>query len=103
VHRDFQAREDLQAVLAILEEGTPLHGALRPREQARRARVMIGNEPLPRSLGGCAVVAATYCSGGQPLGSVAVLGPTRLHYARAIALVESMARVTTALFTQLHV
>lgn len=103
VHRDFEAREDLQAVLAALEEGTPLQGALRPREQARQARVMIGKEPLPQSLCGCAIVAATYCSGGQPLGSVAVLGPTRIHYARAIALVESMARVTTALFTQLRV
>jgi heat-inducible transcriptional repressor len=103
VHRDFEAREDLQAVLAALEERTPVSGALRPDEGTRHARVMIGTEALPQSLGGCAIVAATYRSGGQPLGSVAILGPTRLHYARAIALVESMARVTTALFTQLRV
>jgi len=102
-HRDFEAREDLQALFAALEEGTMLHRLLRPQEASKYPRVLIGGEPLPAALGGCSVVAATYYSGGQPLGSVAILGPTRLHYARAIALVESMARVTSRLFTQLRV
>ena len=95
--------DDEEEAPQALEDGTPLHQLLRPQDSSRHPRVMIGGEPLPSALGGCSVVAATYYSGGQPLGSVAILGPTRLHYARAIALVECMARVTSKLFTQLRV
>jgi heat-inducible transcriptional repressor len=102
-NRDFEAREDIQAVLATLEEGRQLTRALGAAGGAGGLRVLIGAERLPASLGGCTVVAATYHCDGHALGSVAVLGPTRLHYARAMALVDSVARVTTTLFSQLRI
>lgn len=91
---------DLQAVVATLEKRSELAELLGSGEAAE-PRVFIGGERMPAALNGCAMVAASYRAGDRGLGSVAVLGPTRLPYARAIALVDSMARVTSSLFAKL--
>ncbi len=99
---EFVAPESLAAVLEVIEERRALAPALEAREQ-QRPRVVIGARPLPRTLEGCALVAATYWSGGHPLGSVAVLGPTRLPYARTIVLVEAIARAASATLRRLGI
>lgn len=100
---EFEAREDLLAVLEIIEQPAELVPALSQEADGDRTRVLIGSEPLPAALGGCSLIMATYGSGGQVLGSVAVLGPTRLPYARAIAVVEAVAVATSALITELGI
>lgn len=100
-HREFGAREDVQVVLEAIERRRELAQLLAAGEDEHEPRVFIGAETLPEALGGCSLVAATYWSGGHALGSVAVLGPTRLPYARAISLVDAIARVTSNLFSQI--
>ena len=41
---------------------------------------------------GCSVVTATYRVGGQPLGSLGVIGPIRMNYARVLAILGHMER-----------
>ena len=95
---DFQAREDLRAVLSILEQRRVLAGFLHPSDDEPDAvRVLIGADGLPEELCGCTRLAASYSSGDSAAGSVALLGPTRLEYARAIGLVRAIARTTTEL------
>lgn len=62
------------------------------------SQVAIGAEnPLP-DLRECSLVTATYRVGDRAVGEIAVLGPTRMHYATAIMAVEAMAeRLSTAL------
>lgn len=98
---DFAGRQDLQAVIETLERRRELVRALTHDTGAHEPRIVIGSEPLPEALEGCSLVAATYWSRGSALGSVAVLGPTRLEYARAISLVDAMARVTSRVFGRL--
>lgn len=98
--RDFEAREDLQAVLEVIGAPSGLAPAL-DIASAGRTRVLIGRQPLPHGLGGCSLVAASYDAGGLTRGTVAVLGPTRLPYGRAIAVVEAVAQATSALAARL--
>lgn len=91
----------LQAVMEAIEQRSELAALLGHPGDTGETRVLIGDGTMPAVLNGCAVVTASYRAGGQTLGSVAVLGPTRLPYARAIGLVDSMARVTSALFIKL--
>jgi hypothetical protein len=44
----------------------------------------------------CTLVSQTYEHDGVPVGSVSILGPTRLQYDRAIASVQATARHLTA-------
>lgn len=101
--REFEAREDLQAVLETIDHPNELFAALQQDGVSTTPRVLIGARPLPAALGGCSLITATYASAGTVLGSVAVLGPTRLPYARAIALVEAVAAATSVLVERLGV
>lgn len=98
---DFAVRNDLQAVIETIERRHGLARVLTQGAGAHEPRVVIGKEPLPDTLESCSVVAAAYWSNGQAVGSVAVLGPTRLPYAHTISLVGAVARITTTLFGQL--
>jgi len=98
---DFEAREELQAVLEVIDEPTELAPALRWMPRSSGTRIVIGREPLPERLGRCALVAAPYGFGGRIRGTVAVLGPTRLPYGRAIAVVEAVAEATSVLISRL--
>lgn len=57
----------------------------------RRVMVRIGSENPLEPIRGCALVSATYHRDNVPVGSVGMLGPTRMVYENAIALVEATA------------
>jgi heat-inducible transcriptional repressor len=98
---DLEAMGDLRTVFQIIEERRLLARALRLAEQSSTPRVVIGCEPLPVGLEHCSLVSATYGGGNTPLGAIAVLGPTRLQYARTIALVDAIASATTTALVRL--
>jgi heat-inducible transcriptional repressor len=51
-------------------------------------RITIGAEHRREEMRDCSVVAATYYVGGRPAGELAIVGPTRMRYGRAISLVR---------------
>ncbi|MBD2021590.1 heat-inducible transcriptional repressor HrcA [Leptolyngbya sp. FACHB-36] len=57
----------------------------------RRVMIRIGSENLLEPIRTCTLISSTYCKGTTPVGSVGVLGPTRMVYENAIALVEAAA------------
>ena len=52
--------------------------------------VSIGSESGVAPLADCSLVVAPYEAGGEPAGAIAVLGPTRMEYARTMAAIEFM-------------
>ena len=82
----FEAVETVREVLAILEQQlvvvTLLRGVL-----DRGLDVAIGAETGVEPLADCSLVVAPYRVDGEDAGSIAVLGPTRMNYARALAAV----------------
>ncbi|NKB90051.1 MAG: heat-inducible transcription repressor HrcA [Acidobacteria bacterium] len=98
---DVETMGDLRTVFEVIEERRLLALALRAEESSDGPRVVIGCEPLPTGLEHCALVSASYGHLDGPHGTVAVLGPTRLQYARTIALVDAIASATTAALVRL--
>lgn len=98
--REFADAEVLRRLFAAVEERTEL-GRVLHRCGATPPRVMIGSERLPEALASCAVIAAGYSSAGRPLGAMGILGPRRMEYARAIPVVDAMARATSDMLTEL--
>ncbi|MNX81817.1 Heat-inducible transcription repressor HrcA [compost metagenome] len=66
------------------------------------ARIAIGSENPLSDFRECSVIAAPYRLGEQVLGEIAVIGPTRMHYAMAIAAVEAMAERLSAALNDLY-
>ena len=63
-------------------------------------RVMIGDENPLSDLARCSVVASTYGAGGQVMGSVGIVGPTRMQYSKVIPLVDYLARLISRFLSE---
>ncbi len=59
--------------------------------RAQGVQLFIGEESGYAALDGCSVVTAAYGTGGRVLGSVGVIGPTRMAYDRVIPVVQATA------------
>jgi heat-inducible transcriptional repressor len=97
--RDFADLERLRELLATIGEKTRLVEILNEcvsRDTAAKGdvQIMIGSENRTPSLQNCTLISAPYRIGdGSAIGTLSVLGPTRIEYARMISVVSYVARV----------
>jgi heat-inducible transcriptional repressor len=95
----FADLDRMRAVLKTLEEKSRLVDLLGRVLDGEGVQVVIGSEnPLP-GLADCSLVTSTYGAGDRVLGTVGVVGPTRMEYARTVALVDHLAKVLTRLLS----
>lgn len=89
----FDAVSTIRQVLTVLEEHYVVVNLLREAVE-RSQRVSIGAEhgadQAFESLLSCSVVAAPFLVDGQHMGTIGILGPTRMDYARARATVSEV-------------
>jgi heat-inducible transcriptional repressor len=98
---DAHAAADLERVRQLLEELEGKSEIARLLDSARTGaatRIFIGSENKLFSLSGSSVIAAPYRGpGGQVVGVVGVIGPTRLNYARVVPMVDFTAQTLSRL------
>jgi heat-inducible transcriptional repressor len=87
----FDAVGTIRQVLTILEQQFVLVSLLRDVLD-RGLSVAIGTEHGVQLLADCSVVVAPYVVDGEALGTVGVLGPTRMHYDQAMAAVAVVSK-----------
>ena len=83
----FDAIETVRRVLAILEQQYVLVTLLRQAIHDDRLTVSIGTEHGVEPLSQCSIVVAPYEYDGMTVGTIGVLGPTRMNYPQAMAAV----------------
>jgi heat-inducible transcriptional repressor len=92
---DFADTERMRELFRIFEEKTRLvkllNECVAPFSQT--VGVRIGGETSIPGLHGCAVITSSYGYGDQLLGSLGVVGPMRMEYARTMSVVNYIARV----------
>jgi heat-inducible transcriptional repressor len=87
----FERRETLRRIYQALERESAILRLLRQAALTPPVSVMIGHEnPLPE-MWEASVVAAPFVAGGGALGTIGVVGPTRMDYIAAIATVREVA------------
>lgn len=96
---EFTDIERMRGLLRALEEKGRLLDLLGRVLEGEGVQVVIGAESRVSDLSDVSLVASTYGAGGRILGTVGIVGPTRMEYARAIALVDYLARVLTRLLS----
>jgi heat-inducible transcriptional repressor len=87
----FQDLSQLNALLEALERRVSLLGVLSAALEQRGIYVRIGTENQMPALRSLSLVAANYGLPQRNLGTVSVIGPTRMDYARAIRTVREAA------------
>lgn len=101
---EFSELQQVQMIMQLLEEEQDqlwsLIFAAPEGETGKRVSVRIGSENPLEPIRSCALISATYQRGDVPVGSVGMLGPTRMVYEDAIALVEATADYLSEALTQ---
>jgi heat-inducible transcriptional repressor len=99
---EFDNATKLRGLLGLLEHEQAMASLLTALNgDGRELQISIGGENPLADLHECSVVSAQYQVGGQVIGEIGVLGPTRMEYARAVSAVETMARYLSATLTRL--
>jgi heat-inducible transcriptional repressor len=97
--RDFADLERLRGLLTTIGEKSRLLEILnecvaRDTHGTNDVQIVIGSENRTPSLQNCTLISAPYrVGGGSAIGTLSVLGPTRIEYARMISIVSYVARV----------
>lgn len=97
--KDFADLERLRGLLSTIGERSRLLQILnecvaRDEKQAGAVQVIIGSENPTPTLQNCSLISAPYRIGdSSAIGTLSVLGPTRIEYARMISIVSYVARV----------
>lgn len=84
---EFQDVERVRGILTMLEEEQFVKSILHT-DEGGALTVTIGRENEVEGLADFSVIRATYHLDGELLGTIAVLGPTRMEYGRAMSLLE---------------
>ena len=95
--QDLSSNMDgLRRLFAAFEEKTTLMQLLEISGHAAGVKIFIGGESDMAPLDDVSVVSAPYEVDGQVLGTVAVIGPTRMAYERVIPIVDVTAKLLSS-------
>lgn len=86
---EFRDVERVRNLLGILEEEKVLKDLLQGGEDSG-LKVTIGSENKFTGIQDCSMVQATYRLNGQIVGTMAVLGPTRMEYGKVISVMDCL-------------
>lgn len=103
-HPEFSEVQQIQTLMHLLEsEQDQLWSLIFESAElgtGKRVTVRIGSENPLEPIRSCALISATYQRGSVPVGSVGMLGPTRMVYENAIAMVEATANYLSEAMSQ---
>jgi len=99
--RDFSSdMGSLRKLFDIFEQKTQLMRLLEVSSKAEGVRIFIGGESLVVPFEELSVVSAPYEVNGQVVGTLGVIGPTRMAYDRMIEIVDITSRLVTNALSQ---
>jgi len=90
----------LRKLFEIFEQKTQLLDILEQSEHADGVKIFIGGDSQLVPLDECSIVTAPYEVDGQVVGTVGVIGPTRMAYERVIPIVDVTAKLVSSALSQ---
>lgn len=90
---EFRDISKLKTLLSLLEQDDILREVLTEESPGEDGvTVRIGSENKLSGLENCSMITATYQIDGKVIGSIGVLGPTRMEYDKTVSIMEFMTR-----------
>ncbi len=83
--RIFKAFEQKKSLIELLDKS----------QQAQGVQIYIGTQAEFQDLDGCSLITANYTNGKQKLGSLGVIGPSRMKYSQVVAMVDYTAQLVS--------
>ncbi|MBT2728798.1 heat-inducible transcriptional repressor HrcA [Bacillus sp. ISL-75] len=97
---EFHDVAKLRSLLTMIDQEEWIYNLI--RNDSAGIHVKIGRENNNRVMDNCSLITATYSAGAENLGTIAILGPTRMEYSRVISLLQFFSKDLTAVLTKLY-
>ena len=89
---EFKDVETLRSLMALLEEQAVLRQVLKETSSESGLTISIGGENKYEGIHNCSIITATYTVNGKIIGTVGILGPTRMAYPKAATTIEFVSK-----------
>ena len=99
---EFRDINKVKTLLSLLEQDDLLKNLLTATPEKTGVMVKIGQENHEPGIASCSMITATYQADGKVIGSIGVLGPTRMDYAKVVPIVEFMTKSLSDIFKDFY-
>ncbi|MDF0727232.1 heat-inducible transcriptional repressor HrcA [Cytobacillus sp. S13-E01] len=97
---EFNDIKKIRSLLTMIEQEKEFYELLRTNKTG--INIKIGRENRVSAMENCSLITATYSVGTEQLGSIALLGPTRMEYSRVVSLLSLISTDLTNVLTKLY-
>ncbi|WP_204557249.1 heat-inducible transcriptional repressor HrcA [Bacillus ectoiniformans] len=97
---EFHDIEKVRLVMDMIEQEKGIYQLI--RDIPMGIQVKIGKENQELAMEHCSLITASYAIGEEQVGTIAILGPTRMEYSRVISLVDFLSHDMTKALTDLY-
>ncbi|MFJ8245551.1 heat-inducible transcriptional repressor HrcA [Peribacillus asahii] len=97
---EFHDVHKIHSLMSMIEQEQGFYELF--KQNPAGINVKIGRENQISALEDCSLITATYSIGSDQVGTLAILGPTRMEYSRVISLLSTFSTDLTALLTKLY-
>jgi heat-inducible transcriptional repressor len=87
---EFRDVDKMKSLLDLIEGGETLAQLAETRSEG--VQVRIGYENDLEAVSDCSIISASFRIGGEAVGTIGVLGPTRMDYGRVIRLIDFLSK-----------
>lgn len=96
---EFKDVDALKSLLALMEEQTILRQILEDSSNETGVTISIGGENKYQGVHNCSIITTTYKMDGKIIGTVGILGPTRMVYPKATTMLEFVSNYLSKILT----
>ena len=97
---EFHDINKIRSLLNMIEQEDGIYDLI--QKNPIGINVKIGRENNNTAMENCSLITATYSIGVEKLGTIAILGPTRMEYSRVISLLQMISGDLTTVLTKLY-
>jgi heat-inducible transcriptional repressor len=97
---EFHDISKIRNLLQMIDQEEWIYNLI--KKDSAGINVKIGRENNNSVMENCSLITATYSVGTEKLGTIAILGPTRMEYSRVIGLLQFLSNDLTAVLTKLY-
>ncbi len=98
---DFATMKQIRELFRVIEDKHLLVKLLEKMTAVEGVQVFIGSENIIAEIRELSIVAATYHDSHRMLGTIGIIGPTRMDYERVIPIVDLTAKTLTQILTEM--
>ncbi|MDN3018590.1 heat-inducible transcriptional repressor HrcA [Paenibacillus sp. BSR1-1] len=97
---EFHDITKIRSLLTMIDQEEWIYNLI--RKNSSGINVKIGKENNVSAMDNCSLITASYSIGAENLGTIAILGPTRMEYSRVISLLQLLSHDLTEVLTKLY-